>query len=121
MKTILLLEDNPNLSALYQEELSDEGYRLLRARDGREALETLAAHRPDLIVLELNLPGMEDVERMLAAQPGLPVIINSGYACDEGESFHFWASAFVLKSSNLSELKLRIQQVLDAHEPKGNA
>ena len=120
MKTILLLEDDPNLGALYQEELSDEGHRLLRARDGREALEKLAAHSPDLIVLELNLPGMEDVERTLAAQPGLPVIINSGYSC-EGESFHLWASAFVLKSSNLSELKLRIQQVLDAHEPKGNA
>ena len=120
MKTILLLEDDLNLGALYHEELSDEGYHLLRARDGREALEKLAAHRPDLIVLELNLPGMEDVERTLAAWPGLPIIINSGYSC-EGESCHNWASALVLKSSNLSELKLRIQQVLEAHEPRGNA
>jgi len=120
MKTILLLENDPNLGALYHEELSDEGYHLLRAGDGREALQHMAEHHLDLVVLELNLPHMDGMEQMLAGRPGLPIIINSGYS---GGETHFcpWASAFVSKSSNLDELKRCIQQVLATHEPKGKS
>ena len=120
MKTILLVEDNLNLGALYQEELGEAGYHMLRAGNGREALKQMAEHHLDLVVLELDLPGMlpgmDTMEQMLAAQPGLPVIINSGYASYK-DSFRSWsAAAFVSKSSDLSELKLQIQQVLALQE-----
>lgn len=124
MKSILLVEDDPNLGNLYDEELSDEGYHVLRAGNGREGVEMSGQMRPDIVVTDINMPGMdglEMIERMLAAQPGLPVIINSAYDSYK-DSFRSWsAEAFVSKSSDLSELKLRIQQVLALKEPKGRA
>jgi len=119
MKTILLVEDNLNLGALYQEELGEAGYHMLWAGNGREALKQMAEHHLDLVVLDINMPGMDGIEvmeRMLAAQPGVPVILNSGYDSYK-DSFRSWsASAFVSKSSDLSELKLQIQQVLALQE-----
>ncbi len=116
MKTILLVEDNVNLGALYKEELSEAGYHMLRAGNGSGALKQMAQHHLDLMVIELNLPGdppgMDVMEQMLAAQPGLPIIINSGYDSYK-DNFRSWsASAFVSKSSDLSELKSQIRQVL---------
>ncbi len=76
MKTIFLVEDNPNLGALYQEELDEIGYHTLRALNGREALEQMIEHHPDLVVLDLNLSdmdGLEVLERMTEAQPHLPL------------------------------------------------
>ena len=120
MKTILLVEDDLNLGALYEEELSEAGYHMLRAGNGSDALKQMAQHHLDLMVLELNLPGnppgMDVMEQMLAAQPGLMVIINSGYDSYK-DSFRSWsASAFVSKSSDLSELKSQIRQVLASQE-----
>ena len=132
MKTILLVEDNLDLSALYQEELGEAGYHTLRAASGREAIEQMMEHRLDLVVLDINLPGMDGIEvmeRMLAEQPHLPVIINSGYDSYK-DSFRTWsAAAYVVKSGDLSELKSQIQRVLDlpepfvpiAQQPQGNA
>lgn len=120
MKTILLVDDDSNLSALYHEELSEAGYHMLRAVNGSDALKQIAEHHLDLVVLELDLPGMDDVEQMLAAQPRLPVIINSSYGSDK-DNFRSWSAAYVLKSSDLSELKLRIQQVFSSQETKESA
>jgi CheY-like chemotaxis protein len=116
MKTILLVEDSPNLGDLYQEELGEAGYHTLRACNGQEALQQMMQHRPDLVVLDINMPcmdGLEVMERMLAAQPGVPIIINSGYAGYQ-DNFRCWsAEAFVSKSSDLTELKSQIHRVLD--------
>lgn len=124
MKTILLVEDSPHLGDLYQEELGEAGYHTLRAGSGGEALSQVAKHRLDLVVLDINRPdmdGIEVMERMLAAQPGLPVIINSGYASYK-DSFRSWsAEAFVCKSSDLTELKSQIHRVLAVQEIKGSA
>jgi CheY-like chemotaxis protein len=73
----------------------DEGYWVLRAMDGREAIKVVEEHRPDCVVLDINLPvmnGLDALSKILDAQPGLPVIINTAYA-------------FVVKSSNLTELR----------------
>jgi len=119
MKTILLVEDDPNLGALYEEELSDEGYRVLRAGNGREGVEMASHDRPDIVVLDINMPGLDGLdalERMLEEQPHLPVVINTAYDSYK-DSFRSWSAAvFVSKSSDLSELKLQIRQVLASQE-----
>jgi len=88
--------------------------------NGGEALEQMTRHRLDLVVLDINLPGMggiEVLERMIEAWPHLPVIINTGFDSYK-HSFRLWsAAAFVLKSSDLTELKLQVQRVLSSQEP----
>lgn len=126
MKTILLIElieDDPNLGALYQEELGDAGYHTLRAASGREAIARMMGHRLDPVVLDINMSGMdgiEEMEAMLEEQPHLPVIINSGHDSYK-DSFRLGSAAYVVKSSDLSELKAQIQCVLLAQQPQGNA
>lgn len=118
MKTILLVEDHPNLGALYQEELSEAGYHTLHARSGDEAGQHMAGHHLDLVVIEPSAPSMDVMQRMLADWPELPVIINSGDG-HPPDTFCGWDSAaFVSKSSDLSELLSQIQQVLDSPKTK---
>ena len=115
MATILLVEDEPNQSRLYRMELEDEGYHVISASDGREALQAVEGERPDLVVLDLHMPGMDGVEalsRLLSSDSSLPVIIHSAY---EGfkDNFMTWsADAYLVKSSNLDGLKQEIQRVL---------
>ena len=121
MKTILVVEDDPHQGVLYEQELTDEGYRVLRAMDGREAIMMAAAHRPDCVVLDINLPvmnGLDALSRILDAQPGLPVIINTAYASYQNSFMSWAADAFVLKSSNLTELKMRIKALLEKAQPE---
>ena len=121
MKTILLVENHANLSALYQEELSDAGYHTLHARSGDEAGQHMKGHHLDLVVIEPDAPGMDVMGKLLADCPDLPVIINSGHNCSP-HGFHGWSpAAFVSKSSDLSELMLRIQQILDSTRTRENA
>ena len=120
MKTILLVEDHVGLGALYQEELSEAGYHTLRAGSGAEASLQMAGQHFDLVVLEPNAPGMDVMRGLLANAPGLPIIINSGTG-GSSIGFHGWnGAAFVAKSSDLSELLLRIQQLLDSPYAKRN-
>ncbi len=119
MKTILIVEDYAALGALYQEELDEAGYHTLRAGNGREALELMVGHHPDLVVLDINMAGMdgfEVLERMTGLQPQLPVIINSGISSYQHRYGSWSAVAFVTKSSDLSELMLQVQRMLPLHK-----
>lgn len=115
MPTILIIEDDPNQSLLYAEELAEAGYDVLTACSGREALRE-CERAPDLAVLDLNLPdreGLQVMEELLERHPKLPVVINTAYASYQ-DSFRSWsADAYVIKSGDLSELKTSIKQVLE--------
>lgn len=118
MKTILLVENHPNLGALYQEELSEAGYHTLHARSGDEAGQHMTGHQLDLVVIEPSAPGMDVMKGLLDNSPDLPIIINTADDCLT-ESFHgLHSAAFVPKSSDLSELLSEIQQVLDKSKDK---
>ena len=108
MTTILLVENERNQRLLYQMELEDEGYRVVFASDGWEALQQVKEKLPDLVVLDLRMPGMDGIEalgRMMGLNAKLPVIIYTG---DESFKDHFMilgADAYVVKRSNLDVLK----------------
>jgi CheY-like chemotaxis protein len=120
MKTILVAEDDRNQCALYAEELREDGYQVVCAKNGREALQYARECHPDLVVLDINMAGMDGLEAMsllLEEQPHLPVIINTAY-CSYKDNFMSWAAdAYVCKSSDLSELKSRIKESLDEKAP----
>ena len=119
MTTILIVEDDANQCLLYREELRREGYDVLTASDGREALSMVELSRPDLVVMDISMPGMDGIEsmsRMLAKDHKLPIILNTAYATYK-DNFRSWsADAYVVKSSDLSELKATIQRVLESRQ-----
>jgi len=114
MTTILVVEDELNQRLLYQMELEDDGYRVVLASDGLEALQQVEEEHPDLVVLDLGMPGMDGIEvlgRLLDQNAKLPVIIYSVYESFQNNST--WAAdAYVVKSSNLEVLMHEIERVL---------
>jgi CheY-like chemotaxis protein len=113
--TVLVVEDNANQRALYGEELADEGYRVLSAADGREALAMVRDDKPDLVVLDINMPvmdGLDTLSHLLEHDGRIPVVLNTAYASYQ-DSFNSWsADAYVVKSSDLSELKDTVRRLL---------
>lgn len=122
MITILLVEDEPNQRTLYQMELEDENYRIVLASDGREALQKVKEEHPDLVVLDLVMPGMDGLEtlsRMLALNPRLPVVIYSAYTGFMDNFMSWVADAYLVKSSDVDLLKAEIRRALLKREEKG--
>jgi CheY-like chemotaxis protein len=120
--TILVVEDDPNQCLLYANEIRGAGYDVITAHDGREALDVVEKARPDLVVMDVSMPGIDGIEamsRMLAKDHKLPIILNTAYASYR-ESFRSWsADAYVVKSSDLTELKNAIKKVLESRQTPG--
>ena len=76
LKTILIIDDDIHIGNMLEETLTKEGYRVLRAYSGTEALFVLSGAKPDLILLDLMLPGLNG-EDLLPQIKGIPVIVVS--------------------------------------------
>lgn len=76
MKNILIIDDDIYIGNMMQEVLTKEGYAVSRAYSGTEAVHFLSQHKPDLILLDLMLPGLSG-EQVLAKIQGIPVIVVS--------------------------------------------
>ena len=118
MKTsakVLVVDDEENLCLLYREELESEGYRVKTAADVGVAMRILEEDPPDVVVMDIRMPRMDGIEamgKMLNGRENLPVILNTAYSSYK-DDFRSWpASAYVIKSSDLSELKRALAQVL---------
>ncbi len=120
MKTILLADDEKNIREFCKQELEDEGYRVILARDGREAIKLFQKERPDLVILDLRMPrlgGLDAIGPIWAIAPEVPVILftaNDEDCVTDGRSRH--AVACVEKSEDLTELKRAIVRAMGGHE-----
>ncbi|MBU1206275.1 MAG: response regulator, partial [Proteobacteria bacterium] len=120
---ILCIDDDQSLILLYQEELSEEGYKVVVAKDGKEALAKFEKEKPHLIVMDIRMPimnGIEALTAMLGKNRQVPVILNTAYH-QYRENFMTWgAEAYLIKSSDLTELKKKIREILDKRQkPRG--
>ena len=115
MATILVVEDDKNQRLLYEQELKLEGYDVVTASDGKDALGKIQEQLPDLIIMDINMPKMDGIETMgkiLGKNREIPVIINTAYS-NYKDNFMSWAAdAYIVKSSDLSELKNTVKEVL---------
>lgn len=116
MKTILLVEDDKNQLLLYEQELSLEGYNIITARDGQEAIKKVKERLPDLIVMDINMPKMDGIEsmgRILNEHRKIPIIINTAYSSYKDDFMSWSADAYIVKSSDLKELKNKIKELIE--------
>ncbi len=115
MATVLIVEDEQNQRLLYTEELKLEGYETMTAADGKEALEKVKEQQPDIIVMDINMPRMDGIETMgkiLSNNRKIPIIIHTAYSNYRSNFMSWAADAYVVKSSDLDELKNKIKELL---------
>lgn len=109
MKNILIIDDDMHIGNMLEELLTREGYRVLRAYSGTEALLVLANARPDLVLLDLMLPGLNG-EEVLPRIKGIPVIVVSAKADVDNKVDLLLGGAadYVTKPFHTKELLARI-------------
>jgi DNA-binding response OmpR family regulator len=115
MAKLLVVDDDKNLRLLYEQELEEDGHEVVLASSGPEALDYLKANRPDLIILDISMPGMDGIEalgKILARDKTMPVILNTAYSTYKDNFMTWSADAYVVKSGDLTELKAKIKDVL---------
>lgn len=115
MKKILLVDDEESIHLLYREELEEEGYEVFSAMTGDEALEKLESIAPDLVILDINMPGTNGIvvlRKMKELNPSLPVILSSAYH-EYKQDLGAWASDdYIVKSADLDDLKAAVRRHL---------
>jgi len=111
----MVVDDEENIRFLYKEELEDEGFSVELAKNGEEALEKLPDFKPDLITLDIKMPGMNGIDvlkRIREQDRKLPIVLCSAYG-EYKQDFTTWASdAYVVKCADLTELKTTIRRLL---------
>jgi two-component system phosphate regulon response regulator PhoB len=124
VKTVLVIEDEKDLAELVAFNLEKAGYRPLLAADGAMGLDKARTHSPDLILLDLMLPGMQGTEVCKALKSGektarIPVIMLTakGEEIDRVVGFEVGADDYVVKPFSTRELLLRVQAVLRRAAP----
>jgi two-component system alkaline phosphatase synthesis response regulator PhoP len=115
-RTILVVDDEPTLRETLAEALEVDGYRVITAADGREALERFREHRPDLVVLDLMLPELSGIEvcRILRRESGVPILMLTAKSSeiDKVLGLELGADDYVTKPFSLRELTARIRALL---------
>jgi len=116
MKKILCVDDDLSLLCLYQEELSEEGYEVILAQDGKQAVEKFEDEKPQAIIMDIRMPAMDGIESMnaiLGRDRQIPIILNTAFP-DYKQNYMTWgAEEYLIKSSDFSELKRKIREVLE--------
>ncbi len=116
MKTVLVVEDEMKIARLVRDYLHQAGFAVLEAADGPAALSLAKAERPDMIVLDLGLPGMDglDVTRQLRATSSVPIIMLTARSeeTDRIVGLELGADDYVTKPFSPKELVARIRAVL---------
>ena len=120
MATILIVEDEAPVREMLAAVLEDAGHRALHAIHGRDALDVVAAERPDLVIADVMMPVLGGAElcRRLKAEPGtrgIPVILMSAGSARLADGTG--AEAFLAKPFDLARLEALVQRCMPAGSP----
>ena len=111
--TVLLVEDEENLLHAVRYNLEREGFRVLTASDGEQALELARQARPDVVVLDVMLPGLDGLAvcRVLRSESGVPIIMVTarGEEVDRVMGLEIGADDYVVKPFSMRELVARVR------------
>ncbi len=125
-RTVLLVDDEPALVDVLERYLRDDGFTVVRAGDGPAALDLFARHVPDLVLLDINLPGFPGTEvlRKIRAIRDVPIIMLTGRAdeIDRVVGLELGADDYVAKPFSPREVVARVKSVLRrAERPQSQA
>jgi DNA-binding response OmpR family regulator len=119
-KTILIVEDDTNLLDVLRHNFVREGYDVATARDGETALEVARTRKPDLVLLDIMLPGLNglDVCRILRKETSVPILMLTARAdeIDKVVGLEMGADDYVTKPFSLRELLARVKAMLRRSE-----
>src|SRR5438270_13446464 len=118
-KRILVVEDQEDNRQILRDLLANAGYEMLEAEDGQQALVSIAKQRPDLILMDIQLPVLDGYEatRRIKADPDLkniPIIVVTSYALsgDDGKAHAAGCDAYVTKPYSPRQLLAKIKEFL---------
>ncbi|MFZ5818055.1 MAG: response regulator transcription factor [Bacillota bacterium] len=119
---ILIADDDPALRQMVREYLISEGYRVLEAADGRQALEMARRERPDVAMLDWMMPGISglDVCRTIRAESSMPVIMVTARVEEPDKllGLELGADDYITKPFSLRELTARLRALLRRARPE---
>ena len=125
MKTILVVEDEPAIARLIRDYLEQAGFKVSVAGDGEAALRSARAASPDLVVLDLGLPGRDglDVTRELRRASDVPIIVVTarGEETDRIVGLELGADDYMVKPFSPKELVARVRAVFRRSEARQEA
>lgn len=115
MADLLVIDDEPDIRALFAAELEDEGHDVQTAGDIDEAWACLEKQTPDLVVLDIQVGkenGLLFLQELSRFYPRLPVVLCTAYSCYKDDFSSWLADAYVVKSSDLNALKSEVARQL---------
>jgi two-component system, OmpR family, response regulator MprA len=122
---VLIVEDDVDIADVLRRSLRNEGYEVRTSADGVEALDVAAGFVPDLVVLDLGLPGMDGVEvcRRLRSDGDVPILMLTARAETEDRvtGLDSGADDYLVKPFERKELLARIRALLRRRPPRGSA
>ena len=114
-KSIFVVDDEESIRLFLQEELVDDGYEVRVFANGNEVLEALESDLPDLMILDIRMPGIDGLKVLQLTKqdhPTLPVVLCSAYS-DYKHDFGAWsADGYFVKSAHLDGLKDMVHKIL---------
>jgi DNA-binding response OmpR family regulator len=117
MSTILIVDDEKYILKLYEQEFRHDGYSVVTANSGLEALQKLESQPVDLVIMDIRMPeldGVETLKRIMESSSKPPIILNSAYTSYKDNFLTWAAAAYVVKSSDVTELKLKAKEILES-------
>lgn len=115
MAHLLVIDDEGDIRHLYAAELEDDGHTVVTCGNSRDAMEQLLHQAFDLVILDIQLDqesGLELLQKIAQQQETLPVILCTAYSCYKDDFSSWLADAYVVKSSDLKELKSEVRRIL---------
>ena len=116
MRTVMVVDDEPKIVQLARDYLEHAGFAVVVAHDGKAALATARAQKPDLVVLDLGLPVLDglDVARTLRGESNVPIVMLTGRSeeSDKLVGLELGADDYVTKPFSPKELVARVRAVL---------
>jgi CheY-like chemotaxis protein len=116
MAVILHVEDENSVRFLYKEVFEELGYEVIQASTGEEALHILRKKRPDIIILDLKMPGIGGrgfLEKFHRMKMQIPVVVSTAYPFLALDTHTLAADAYIIKSGDMAELVDKVASLVN--------